>query len=112
MGMVEFVDGKHLGIAGTISGCGPAFAAMFIEALSDGAVLYGLPRELSYKLASQMVAGTGKLQLATGRHPGVMKDGVCSPGGTTIAGVTAMERKGFRSAVIDAVDAVMKRQRD
>ena len=109
MGMVELVDQKHLGIAGTISGCGPAFTAMFIEALSDGAVLHGLSRELSYKLASQMVAGTGKLQLATGRHPGVMKDGVCSPGGTTIAGVTAMERKGFRAAVIDGVDAVMKR---
>lgn len=109
MGMVETVDAGHLGIAGTISGCGPAFAAMFIEALSDGAVLHGLPRELSYRLASQMVVGTGKLQLVTGRHPGVMKDGVCSPGGTTIAGVTAMERKGFRSAVIDGVDAVQKR---
>ena len=82
---------------------------MFIEALSDGAVLHGLSRELSYKLASQMVAGTGKMQLATGRHPGVMKDGVCSPGGTTIAGVCAMERKGFRGAVIEGVDAVMKR---
>lgn len=111
MGMVEVVDGEHLGIAGTISGCGPAFAAMFIEALSDGAVLHGLPRELSYRLASQMVTGTGKLQLMTGRHPGAMKDGVCSPGGTTIAGVTALERKGLRSAVIDAVDAVMKRQK-
>lgn len=109
MGMVETVDKEHLGIAGAISGCGPAFAAMFIEALSDGAVLHGLSRELSYKLASQMVAGTGKMQLATGRHPGVLKDGVCSPGGTTIAGVTALERKGFRAAVIDSVDAVMKR---
>lgn len=110
LGMVEVVDGGYLGIAGTISGCGPAFAAMFLEALSDGAVLHGLPRELSYKLASQMLVGTGKLQLATGRHPGVMKDGVCSPGGTTIAGVAAMERKGFRSAVIDGVDAVWARQ--
>ena len=95
-----------MGIAGTISGCGPAFAAMFIEALSDGAVLHGLSRELSYKLASQMVVGTGKLQLMTGRHPGAMKDGVCSPGGTTIVGVTTLERKGLRSAVIDAIDAV------
>lgn len=111
MGMVEVVDGEHLGIAGAVSGCGPAFAAMFVEALSDGAVFYGLPRELSYKLASQMVVGTGKLQLVTGRHPGVMKDGVCSPGGTTIAGVAAMERNGFRAAVIDAVDAVMKKQK-
>lgn len=110
MALVEVVDERHMGIAGTLSGCGPAFTAMFIEALSDGAVLHGLSRELSYKLASQMVAGTGKLQLATGRHPGAMKDGVCSPGGTTIVGVAALERKGFRSAVIDAVDAVERKQ--
>lgn len=104
--LVEVVDTNQLGIGGTLSGCGPAFAAMFIEALSDGAVLHGLPRDLSYKLASQMIVGTGKLQLATGRHPGAMKDGVCSPGGTTIKGVAALERKGFRSAVIDAIDAI------
>ncbi len=104
--LVEVVDGEHMGIAGTVSGCGPAFAAMFIEALSDGAVLHGLPRELSYKLASQMVVGTGKLQLSTGRHPGAMKDGVCSPGGTTIVGVAALERHGFRGAVIEALDGI------
>lgn len=104
--LVEVVDTGQLGAGGTLSGCGPAFAAMFIEALSDGAVLHGLPRELSYKLASQMVVGTGKLQLARGRHPGAMKDGVCSPGGTTIKGVAALERRGFRSAVIDAIDAI------
>lgn len=107
--MVETVDAQHLGIAGTLSGCGPAFAAMFIEALSDGAVLHGLPRELSYKLASQMVVGTGKLQLSTGRHPGAMKDAVCSPGGTTIQGVAALEQRGFRSAVMGAIDAVEKK---
>ena len=95
-----------MGIAGTVSGCGPAFAAMFIEALSDGAVLHGLPRELSYKLASQMIVGTGKLQLSTGRHPGAMKDGVCPPGGTTIVGVAALERHGFRGAVIEALDGI------
>ncbi len=104
--MVEVVDARHLGIAGTLSGCGPAFTAMFIEALSDGAVLHGLPRELSYQLASQMVVGTGKLQISTKRHPGAMKDAVCSPGGTTIKGVTALEQKGFRSAVIGAIDAI------
>ncbi len=105
LGLVEQVDGSHMGIAGTISGCGPAFAAQFLEALADGAVLHGLPRDAAYRLASQMVAGTGKLQLMTGTHPGVMKDAVCSPGGTTIAGVTTLERRGFRAAVIDAVDA-------
>ena len=62
-------------------------------------------------MASQMVVGTGKLQLATGQHPAVMKDAVCSPGGTTIIGVAALERKGFRSAVIDAIDAIETRSR-
>lgn len=107
--LIENVDTKNIGIAGTITGCGPAFASMFIEALSDAAVLHGLPRELSYKLASQMLIGTGKLQLETSTHPGKMKDAVCSPGGTTIVGVTTLERKGFRSAVIDAIDAIQKK---
>ena len=107
--LVQAVDTKQFGIAGTISGCGPAYAAMFIEALADAAVLHGLPRELSYALASQMVVGTGKMQRESKAHPGAMKDAVCSPGGTTIVGVAALERKGFRSAVIDAVDAVMKK---
>ena len=109
IGMLQPVDTKQFGIAGTISGCGPAFAAMFIEALADAAVLHGLPRELSYGLASQMIAGTGKLQRVTKAHPGAMKDAVCSPGGTTIVGVAALERDGFRSAVIDAVDRIMKK---
>lgn len=109
IGMIQPVDTKQFGIAGTISGCGPAFAAMFIEALGDAAVLHGLQRELSYRLASQMVAGTGKLQRATKNHPGAMKDAVCSPGGTTIVGVAALEKNGFRSAVIDAVDGIMKK---
>lgn len=107
--LVQEVDPKNLGIAGTITGCGPAFASMFIEALSDAAVKHGLPRDLSYKLASQMLTGTGKLQLESGEHPGVMKDKVCSPGGTTIVGVTKLEQKGFRSAVIDAIDAIVER---
>lgn len=109
LGVVQAVPGSQLGIAGTISGCGPAFASLFIEALGDAGVLHGLPRELAYRLASQMLAGTGKLQLATGRHPGAMKDAVCSPSGTTIVGVSALERSGLRSAVIDAVDAIQKK---
>jgi len=107
--LVQIVDTKQFGIAGTISGCGPAYAAMFIEALSDAAVLHGLPRELSYALASQVIVGTGKMQRESKAHPGAMKDAVCSPGGTTIVGVAALERKGFRSAVIDAIDAVMRK---
>ena len=100
------VETHLLSVAGTVAGCGPAFAAMFIEALSDAGVKHGLPRALSYRLASQMLAGTAKLQLATNAHPGQMKDAVCSPGGTTIVGVAALEKNGFRHAVIDAIDAI------
>ncbi|WP_102346095.1 pyrroline-5-carboxylate reductase [Bacillus sp. Marseille-P3661] len=107
--LIENVDTKNLGIAGTISGCGPAFTSMYIEALSDAAVLHGLPRDISYKLASKMVVGTGNLQLQSNTHPGVMKDEVCSPGGTTIVGVTTLERKGFRSSVIDAIAEIQKK---
>lgn len=109
--LLETLEAKYMGIGGTISGCGPAFTSMYIEALADAGVLHGLPRDLAYKLASQMVVGTGKLQLMTGSHPGAMKDAVCSPGGTTIVGVAALERKGLRSAVIDAVDAVQNKRR-
>lgn len=106
LGTVEFVETEQLSIAGTLAGCGPAFASMFIEALADGAVKYGLAREEAYRLASQMIAGTGKLHLATGKHPGEMKDAVSSPGGTTIKGITELEQKGFRGAVISAIDAI------
>ncbi len=108
IGLVQPVETRLLDIGGVVSGCGPAFAAMFMEALGDAGVMYGLPRALSYRLAAQMVAGTGKLMLETGDHPGAMKDAVCSPGGTTILGVAALERKGLRSAVIDAIDAIEK----
>lgn len=104
--VVQFVETNQLSVGGIVAGCGPAFAAMFIEALGDAGVMHGLPRPVAYRLASQMLAGTAKLQLATGAHPGAMKDAVCSPGGTTIVGVGTLERKGFRSAIIDAVDAI------
>ena len=107
--LVQLVDTAQLSVAGTLAGCGPAFAAMFIEALADGAVQQGLPRALAYRLASQMMVGTGRLQLASGAHPGAMKDAVCSPGGTTIVGVAELERHGFRSALIDALDAIENR---
>lgn len=109
LGRVVFLAQEKIGVAGVISGCGPAFTALFIEALGDAAVKWGLPRATAYELTSQMILGTGALQLATGAHPGVMKDAVCSPGGTTIQGVSALERKGFRRAAIAAVDAVMKK---
>lgn len=110
LGAVEALPDAQFDTAGILTGCGPAWAAMFIEALGDAGVKHGLPRAAAYRLAAQMLAGTGKLQLETGEHPGAMKDAVCSPGGTTIAGVAQLEREGFRAAVIDAVDAVVKKK--
>lgn len=106
LGTVVEVETRLLSVAGTVGGCGPAFIAMAIEALGDAAVKYGIPRADAYRMVSQMVAGTAKLQLAIGQHPGAMKDAVCSPGGTTIRGVAALERAGLRSAFIQAVDAI------
>ena len=109
IGVVEQLPPHLMGVAGCISGCGPAFAAMVIEALADAGVKYGLPRPTAYRLASQMLAGTGKMQIETGMHPGVIKDAVCSPAGSTILGVEALERAGLRAAMCDAVEAAMKR---
>lgn len=106
VGMVVEVDTPLLAVAGTVCGCAPAFVAMFIEALGDAAVKHGIPRAEAYRMVSQMVVGTGRLQLESGAHPAAMKDAVCSPGGTTIVGVAELERHAFRAAVIDAVDAI------
>lgn len=110
VGLVIEVDTALLDIATALCGCGPAFVAMFIEALGDAGVKHGLPRADAYRMAAQMIVGTGKLHLATGQHPAAMKDAVCSPGGTTIVGVAELERKGFRGAVIDAVDAIKNKK--
>lgn len=100
------VETRLLSVAGTVGGCSPAFVAMVIEALADAAVKHGIPRATAYPMVSQMMAGTAKLQLATGMHPGAMKDAVCSPGGTTIRGVAELEAAGMRSAFIRAIDAI------
>ena len=92
-----------------LSGSGPAFVYVMIEALSDGGVRVGLPRDVATALAAQTVFGAAKLVLESGQHPGILKDAVASPGGTTIAGLHALERGGLRAALMDAVEAAARR---
>lgn len=92
-----------------VSGCGPAFADLFLEALADGGVACGLPRAQALELAAQMLLGSARLALESEQHPGVLKDAVCSPGGTTIQGVRALEAAGFRGAVMEAVIAAYEK---
>ena len=86
-----------------VAGCGPAFAAIFLESMADGGVACGLPRASAIQYAAQMMLGTAKMVLETGQHPGVLKDSVCSPAGSTIQGVRTLEERGMRAAVLDAV---------
>ncbi|MBQ1378235.1 MAG: pyrroline-5-carboxylate reductase [Lachnospiraceae bacterium] len=95
-----------------VSGCGPAFVCLFAEAMADAAVELGITRKNAYDLAYQTLLGTAKLLLETGQHPGELKDAVCSPGGTTIAGVMALEKGAFRSTVSDAVRQAYKKTLD
>ena len=110
--IVRFVDRAHMNIASTISGCGPAFASLFIEALADGGVACGLPRAKAMEYAAQMLQGSAKLLLESHKQPGELKDAVCSPGGSTIAGVRALEQRAFRAACMEAVEAAWKRNRE
>ena len=108
--LVEVVDSDHMSIADTISGCTPAFTAMYLEALGDAGVKHGLTRPMAYRLVAQMLKGTGALYLEQEKHPGAMKDAVCSPGGTTIRGVEALEQNGFRAAAMSAINAAMSKK--
>lgn len=107
LGLVVELPTRLMDIGSALAGCAPAFMDMVMEAMGDAGVKYGVPRAQAYALTAQMMLGSAKLQLATGEHPGVLKDNVCSPAGTTIRGVDALEHAGLRAAFMDAVDAVM-----
>lgn len=108
-GVFDRLDEGLIDAGSAVSGCGPAYVYMFIEALADGGVQCGLPRDKAQKYAAQMVLGSAKMVLESGSHPGALKDAVCSPGGTTIVGVHALEDGGFRSLAMDAVTAAYEK---
>ncbi len=108
-GRLAPLDEKLIDAGSAVSGCGPAFAAIFAEALADGGVQCGLPRDKAVLLAVQTLLGTAEYLLETGTHPAMLKDAVCSPGGTTVAGVHALEEGGFRASASNAVIAAYKR---
>lgn len=111
-GIAVQVPEKQLDAVTGLSGSGPAFVYMMIEAMSDAGVRQGLPRGIALQLAAQTVKGAAEMVLATGQHPAALKDNVTSPGGTTIAGIHELEKKGFRGAIIDAISAAAKRSKE
>jgi len=108
-GRLDRLAEKLIDAGSALSGCGPAFVSLFVEGLADGAVACGLPRAKALEYAEQTLLGTAKLLLETGEHPGQLKDAVCSPGGSTIEGVRALEEGGLRGIVMDAVQAAYQR---
>lgn len=104
IGVVEMIPEHLLDAACDLSGGGPAYVAMFIEAMADGGVKQGLPRTTAYRLAAQTCLGTAKMILEKGIHPGELKDMVTSPDGTTIEGCEALEKAGMRGAVIECIN--------
>lgn len=112
VGQVEEVPSCLMDAVTGVSGSGPAYVYIFIEAMADAGVREGLPRDTAYRLAAQTVLGAGKMVMVTGTHPGSLKDAVCSPGGTTIEAVIALERAGMRAAVMDAVEVCVSKVRE
>ena len=111
LGETEIVPARLMDVVGSVSGCSPAYVFMFIEAMADAAVADGMPRAQAYHFAAQAVLGSAEMVLKTGRHPGELKDMVCSPGGTTIEGLSVLEEKGMRAAVMDAMDACIEKSK-
>lgn len=111
-GRLEELEEELMGAASAVAGCGGAFACLFLEGLADGGVLCGLPREKARRMAAQMLLGTAALALASDQHTGALKDAVCSPAGSTIAGVRKLESMSFRSAAMEAVIAAWEREKE
>lgn len=111
-GKCEVISEHLMDVVVSVSGSSPAYVFMFIEAMADAAVADGMPRAQAYEFAAQSVFGSAKMILQTGRHPGELKDMVCSPGGTTIEAVRVLEEKGMRSAVFEAMKACTKKARE
>jgi len=111
-GKSEIVSESMIDTVIGVSGSSPAYVYMFIEAMADAAVADGMPRAQAYKFAAQAVLGSAKMVLETGKHPGELKDAVCSPGGTTIEAVAILEKAGLRNAVIEAQRACVQKSRD
>ena len=111
-GLLVKLEEKQLDAATALAGCGPAFVYLFIEALADAGVRAGLGRDVSLQLANQTLLGAAKLSQVTGQHPAQLKDQVCSPAGSTIAGVASLEENAFRGTVMDAVQAAYKRTQE
>ena len=103
-GKLSIIEESLMNSVVPITGSSPAYVFMFIEALADGAVKLGFPRKQAYEMVAQVVLGSAKMVLETGEHPAVLKDQVCSPGGTTIEAVAELEKYGFRNALLQAVD--------
>ena len=108
-GRMDKIEERLFDAAGTVSGCGPAYVYMFIEAMADGAVACGVPRAKAMEYSAAAIAGAGMFALKSGQHPGALKDAVCSPGGSTIAGVKALEDGKFRGTVMECIMAATKR---
>lgn len=111
-GRFDPVEERLMDAASAVAGCGPAFVYQFIEAMADGGVACGLPRQKALEYAAQTLAGAAQMVLAEGKHPGALKDEVCSPGGSTIAGVYALEQGGLRAAVMSAVLASCEKNKE
>ncbi len=108
---IEYFSSELLSLGGTGAGCAPAFVDVFIEAMADGLVKHGMTRTQAYSIVPQMMIGTAKFFMESGKHPAELKDAVCSPGGTTIVGISALEEAGFRHSLIHAIDRIMEKKK-